>query len=176
MKRYIYIYISHLVNLASWSWVKKTTYSRSTRVMRRRTLLYRRFLKEMGQSCKIKGGCIIEYPENISMGSGVSLQYHCFLSGYGGLTIGNDVSLGNHTKIFTSEHPYNRSETPFKYNKLEKHPVTIGNNVITGAGVIILGGVHIGDNVMIGAGSVVTKDIPSNSVWAGNPAQWKKDI
>lgn len=172
----IYIYIRRLVNTLFWHWLIKTTYSRSTRVMWKRTKLYGRFLKKMGQSCKIKGGCIIEYPENICIGDGVSVQYHCFLSGYGGLTIGSDVSLGNHTKIFTSEHPYSGNGRAFKYNELERCPVMIGSNVITGADVIILGGVHIGDNVMIGAGSVVTKDIPSNSVWAGNPAKWIKDI
>jgi Acetyltransferase (isoleucine patch superfamily) len=48
--------------------------------------------------------------------------------------------------------------------------VKIGNNVFIGAGSIVLMGVSIGDNVIIGAGSIVTKDIPSNSVAAGNPA------
>ena len=45
-----------------------------------------------------------------------------------------------------------------------------------GANSIILGGVAIGDNVMIGAGSVVTKDIPSNSVYAGDPAKFIRRI
>lgn len=49
--------------------------------------------------------------------------------------------------------------------------VKIGNNVFLGAGSIILMGVTIGDDVIIGAGSIVTKDIPSNSVAAGNPAK-----
>ena len=47
----------------------------------------------------------------------------------------------------------------------------IGDNVTLGANVIIIGGVHIGDNVVVGAGSVVVKDVPSNVVVAGNPAQ-----
>lgn len=49
--------------------------------------------------------------------------------------------------------------------------MTIGNEVFVGAGSIILPGVHIGNRVIIGAGSVVTKDIPDNSVAAGNPAK-----
>lgn len=169
-------YMHRLTNKIAWVWLLKTTYSRSTRVMQKRTALYHRFLKEMGHSCKIKGGCIIEYPENISMGSGVSLQHHCFLSGYGGITIGNDVSLAMCVKIFTAKHPYHNVAQPFKYNKLETGHVTIGDNVIIGAGSIILCGVHIGDNVYIGAGSVVTKDVPSNTVWAGNPARYIKDF
>lgn len=56
-----------------------------------------------------------------------------------------------------------------------KRPV-IGNNVILGANVTILGGVRIGNNVFVGAGSVVVKDIPSNCVVAGNPATIIKDM
>ena len=51
--------------------------------------------------------------------------------------------------------------------RIEK--VTIGNNVFIGANSVILPGVTLGDNVIIGAGSVVTKDIPANTVAAGNP-------
>lgn len=47
----------------------------------------------------------------------------------------------------------------------------IGNNVVLGASVTIIGGIHIGDNVTIGAGSVVVKDVPSNCIVAGNPAR-----
>lgn len=50
--------------------------------------------------------------------------------------------------------------------------VHIGNDVFIGAHTIITKNVTIGDNVLIGAGSVVTKDIPSNEVWAGNPARF----
>ena len=49
--------------------------------------------------------------------------------------------------------------------------VKIGNNVFIGAGAIVLMGVTVGDNVIIGAGSIVIKDIPANSVAAGNPAK-----
>jgi serine acetyltransferase len=48
---------------------------------------------------------------------------------------------------------------------------TIGNNVCLGANVSIIGNITIGDNVIVGAGSVVVKDVPSNSVVAGNPAK-----
>lgn len=55
------------------------------------------------------------------------------------------------------------------YTKIGK--VTIGDNVFIGAGSIILPNVKIGNNVIIGAGSVISKDIPNNSVVAGNPAR-----
>ncbi len=59
----------------------------------------------------------------------------------------------------------------FGWTVLDEAYVTIGGNVWIGGSVTILPGVTIGDNVTIGAGSVVVKDVPSNVVVAGNPAQ-----
>jgi len=53
---------------------------------------------------------------------------------------------------------------------------TIGNNVTVGSNVVIIGDIYIGDNVIIGAGSVVVKDVPSNSIIAGNPAKLIRTI
>src|SRR3954452_22076205 len=55
-------------------------------------------------------------------------------------------------------------------------PITVGNNVFFGGGVVVMPGVTIGDNVVIGARSVVSRDIPSNSVAAGLPAQVIKSL
>ena len=55
-------------------------------------------------------------------------------------------------------------------------PIKVGNNVFLGHGVIVLPGVTIGDNIVVGAGSIVTKDIPSNSVVAGVPARHLKTL
>lgn len=53
---------------------------------------------------------------------------------------------------------------------------TIGDNVYIAANATVVGGVHIGNNVIIGAGSVVTKDVPDNCVYVGNPAHFVKHI
>lgn len=120
--------------------IKLTTWRCSKTVLKIRKKLLSYILKEMGESFVLKGGVIIDYPENISIGNGVSIQEQCFISGYGGIIIGNDVSLGNNTRIFSSEHPYKDREKPFKYAELEKRPVVLGNNVITGSATIIRGG------------------------------------
>jgi maltose O-acetyltransferase len=57
-----------------------------------------------------------------------------------------------------------------------RFPITVGNNVWIGGGVVVNPGITIGDNVVIGSGSVVTKDIPSNVIAVGNPCKVLKEI
>ena len=90
------------------------------------------------------------------------------------IKIGNHVSITNSSFIthdgavwiFRDEYP--------KIDLIKK--IRIGNNVFIGANCIILYGVSIGDNVIVGAGSIVTKDLESNSVYAGVPARKIKSI
>ena len=81
------------------------------------------------------------------------------------LTIGNNVTLSN-AKILTHDGSTKRA---LGYSRVGR--VTIGDNVFVGAGAIILPGVTIGNDVIVGAGAVVTKDVPNDSVVAGNPAK-----
>ena len=62
----------------------------------------------------------------------------------------------------------------FNFCKTQTAPVIIGKNVWIGENCTILPGVTIGDNAVIGAGSVVTKDIPNDSIAIGNPARIKQ--
>lgn len=55
-------------------------------------------------------------------------------------------------------------------DKPNERPI-IGNNVVLGANVVIIGNIRVGDNVMVGAGSVVIKDVPANCIVVGNPAR-----
>ena len=73
------------------------------------------------------------------------------------------VKIGKGVKIFRPFHTNIDAQNP--------HLLTIGNNVFIGGGATILGGSHIGDNVIIGANSVVSGNVDSNSVYAGNPAR-----
>lgn len=81
-----------------------------------------------------------------------------------GIVIGKNVAMGHGCRI------YQNVTIGAKDGDGEKYPC-IGNNVTIYANACIIGNVYIGDNVIIGAGSVVTKDIPSNSVAVGNPAR-----
>lgn len=79
------------------------------------------------------------------------------------------VTIGDNVLITTSRILTHDASTKKFLGHTKLGRVTIGNNVFIGAGCIILPGVHIGDNVIVGAGTVVSKDIPANSVVAGNP-------
>lgn len=87
---------------------------------------------------------------------------HCWL-----ITIGDDVTLAPKVHILAHDAS---TKTALGYTRLGT--VNIGNNVFVGASSTILPGVDIGDNVVIGAGSIVSKDVPENSVVAGNPARF----
>ena len=89
------------------------------------------------------------------------------------------LSLNERAVIYTSDfHSLNanirRTKNDIKSRKTS--PVKIGNDVFIGAKCIILKGVEIGDRSIIGAGSVVTKNIPNDEIWAGNPARFIRKI
>lgn len=79
------------------------------------------------------------------------------------------------TTDFHSLNPEIRASNKDSENRLCA-PVEIKHNAFIGARCIILKGVTIGENSVIGAGSVVTKSVPANQVWAGNPAKFIRNI
>jgi acetyltransferase-like isoleucine patch superfamily enzyme len=88
------------------------------------------------------------------------------------VTIGDDVKLTNRVEFITHDGAVQVLRVILNNPKLDFFsPIRIGNNVFIGNHATILPGVTIGDNVIIGYGSIVTKDIPSNSVAAGVPAK-----
>lgn len=87
---------------------------------------------------------------------------HCWL-----IEIGNDVTFAPNVKLIAHD-----ASTKAICGKVKVGRIRIGNNVFIGNSVIILPGITVGNNVVIGSGSVVTKDIPSNSVFGGNPCQF----
>lgn len=110
-----------------------------------------------------------DYGSNIYAGDNLFINFNCIILDCARVTFGNNVALAPNVQIYAAYHPVIASER-IKGPELAA-PVTIGNNVWIGGGVIICPGVTIGDNTTIGAGSVVTKDIPANVVAAGNPCR-----
>ncbi|WP_315110671.1 sugar O-acetyltransferase [Clostridium intestinale] len=107
------------------------------------------------------------YGRNIHLGDGCYINFNCNFVDDGEIYIENKVMFGPAVTIATVNHPINPEIRGFMYTK----PVTIEENCWIGANSVICPGVTIGKNSVIGAGSVVTKDIPENSVAAGNPCR-----
>lgn len=110
-----------------------------------------------------------DYGKQIRVGKRFFANFNFTVLDEAPVTIGDDCFIGPNVSIYTACH----STDPVERNSRREwaEPVSIGDNVWIGGSVTILPGVKIGDNVTIGAGSVVTKDIPSNSVAVGNPCK-----
>ncbi len=94
------------------------------------------------------------------------------------IVIGDNVMVGGSCKIWDTDfHPLSQVGRLNNPNEGYKtRPITIGNSVFIGGFSIILKGTTIGDGAIIGAGSVVSGNIPSKEIWAGNPAKFLKSI
>ena len=126
-------------------------------------------------SVKLWDGFQIDYPSKFVVGSRTSINRKATLHCGGGIEIGEDVLIGPNVVIYSQNHLFDNltsliSEQGYTFKK-----VTIGDNVWIASNVIILPGVTIGNGAVLGAGSVVSKDVPSNAVWAGNPARHLKE-
>ena len=110
----------------------------------------------------------------------------CLLSSSAGIFIGEHVLLAHGVQIFDNDsHPLDPAARVADYASVHAHgdrgqiaakPVKIGARAWIGFGVIIMKGVTIGENSVVAAGSVVTRDVPPNTIVAGNPAAVVKTI
>lgn len=110
----------------------------------------------------------VDYGKNTHLGHNFYANYDCIILDIAPVTIGDNVLFGPRVSVLTAGHPIDKDvrNAELEFGK----PITIGNNVWAGGSVTICPGVTIGDNVIIGAGAVVTRDVPANMVVAGVPA------
>ncbi|MBE0650626.1 MAG: acyltransferase [Bacteroidales bacterium] len=115
------------------------------------------------------------FTPEIVIGNNVSINPDCHIGAINKIEIGDNVLMAS--KVFITDHYHGEitseaiNTAPSKRKLFSKGPVIIENNVWLGEGVVVLPGVTIGENSIIGANSVVTKNIPRNSVVGGNPAR-----
>lgn len=116
---------------------------------------------EIGENCNICSHCFIE--NKVKIGNNVTIKNGLYL--YDGITIEDNVFIGPNATFCNDKYPKSKQYP-------EKYPETIiKNGASIGGNATILPGITIGENALIGAGSVVTKDVPANSVVTGNPAR-----
>ena len=107
-----------------------------------------------------------------TVGKEVFINFGCTFLDQGGITLEDGVFVGPGVKIATEGHP----EEPERRHSLITAPVVIRRNAWIGAGAVILPGVTVGENAIVAAGAVVTKDVADNTVVAGIPAKYIRDI
>lgn len=110
---------------------------------------------------------------DISVGRNVFVNQNCTFYDLGGLDIADDVMIGPNVSIITSGHPIEPSR---RRDFVVAKPIAIGRNVWIAAGATIIGGVTVGENSVVAAGSVVTRDVPPNTLVGGNPAKVIRSI
>lgn len=136
--------------------------------------LLEQLLGTLGEGAFVKPPLYVDYGENIHLGARSFVNYNLVALDVVAITIGEDCQIGPNVQLLTPTHPINPGQRRDKLEAAE--PITIGDNVWLGGGVIVCPGVTIGDNSVIGAGSVVTRDIPPNVVAVGNPARVIQEI
>ena len=127
-----------------------------------------------GERFWIEHGFKCDYGYNIEIGENFFANYNLVILDPAKVVFGNDVLVGPNCGFYTPEHPLN----PFlrATGQQVAKPINVGNNVWFGGNVTVLGGANIGDNVVVGAGSVVTKDLPPNTLCLGTPCRAIKEI
>lgn len=140
----------------------------------KRQKILKELLAEVGEDCYIEPPLHANCGCHTHLGNAVYANFNLTLVDDADIYIGDNVMLAPNVVIATAGHPIepNLRRKAAQFNM----PVRIENNVWIGAGAILLPGVTVGENSVIGAGSVVTKDIPKNSVAYGNPCRVVREI
>jgi maltose O-acetyltransferase len=134
-----------------------------------REAVLRELFGRCGERVWIEPPFYCDYGDNIEMGDFVFLNFGCVLLDAGPIRLGRNVMAAPYVQFYAAHHPIDARER-IKGPELAS-PITVGDNVWLGGGVIICPGVTIGENTTIGAGSVVTKDIPAGVLAVGNPCR-----
>ncbi len=131
--------------------------------------LLRELVGSLGDGAEIRPPLHCDYGYQIHVGARSFINYGVIFLDVARVTIGEDVQVGPNVQFLTATHPVEAAARRAKWESAR--PITIGDNVWLGGGVIILPGVSIGENTVVGGGAVVTKSLPANVVAVGNPAR-----
>jgi maltose O-acetyltransferase len=126
-------------------------------------------LGALGEGTEIRAPFYCDYGYQIFVGARAFANFGLVALDVAPIRIGDDVQIGPNVQLLTPTHPV---EPERRLARIEGgRPITIGDNVWLGGGVIVCPGVTIGENTVVGAGAVVVKNLPPNVLAVGNPAR-----
>lgn len=129
---------------------------------------------ELGDNTKV--GAFVEIQKNVKIGANCKISSHTFICE--GVTIEDEVFIGHNVSFINDKFPRATSESGGLQTEADWKVIEtfIRKGASIGTSCTIMGGITIGEKAIIGAGSVVTKDVPSNVIVAGNPAKLIRKI
>jgi len=134
-----------------------------------RDRILRDLLGSVGEDVRIRAPFHCDYGYHIGIGDRTFVNFGAVFLDAGPITIGSDVQVGPNVQLLTPTHELDAGRRRAGWERAV--PVTIGDNVWLGGGVIVCPGVTIGNDTVVGAGAVVTKDLPPGVLAVGNPAR-----
>lgn len=128
----------------------------------------------VGDNTKI--GTFVEIQKNASVGRNCKIQSHTFICE--GVTIEDDVFIGHGVTFINDKYPRSTNAGGAMQTEADwkVEPTVVRKGASIGSGSTILCNVVIGENAIVGAGSVVTRDVPPNTIVAGNPAKTRRSM
>ncbi|RME46904.1 MAG: acyltransferase [Chloroflexi bacterium] len=116
-------------------------------------------------------GVITHLGKGFRIGANSNLGDYNFVGAAGGVSIGENVLIGQHVRFHSENHVFTRTDIPIKAQGVTNEGIVVEDDVWLGSGVVVLDGVHIGRGAVVAAGSVVNRDIPAYTVAGGVPAK-----
>jgi maltose O-acetyltransferase len=135
----------------------------------RRLQLLRRLLGGIGEGTVIRPPVYFDYGYQTTIGARTFINFGAVILDVGRVSIGDDVQMGPNVQLLTAAHPLDPETRRAGWES--QKPISIGDGVWLGGGVIVCPGVSIGQDSVIGAGAVVTRDVPARVLAAGNPCR-----
>ena len=117
------------------------------------------------------GSKIRAHEGEVSIGAKTVMGQECTISAFQHVSIGRECIVADRVMLIDFDHGVVEVERPIRLQGIYKRDVEVGNNCWIGYGACILRGVTVGDNCIVGTNSVVTKDVPDDTVVAGMPAR-----
>lgn len=142
--------------------------TRASEIEEQRAILAK-LLGEIGEGVVVRPPLTMDYGYQTTIGAHTFVNAGCVILDVARVAIGERCQIGPNVQILTPTHPLEPEARAAGWEAAE--PITIGDNVWLGGGVIVCPGVTIGRDTVVGAGAVVTKDLPPRVLAVGNPAR-----